>query len=47
LNGALPSTAVSWIVTHSVLKVLPYVCRATGSGEERGACDAKVIGWFD
>ena len=33
-KGAVPSTAVSWIVTHFVAKTLPYVCRASWSDDE-------------
>ena len=29
MNGAVPSTAVSWTVIHFVLKDFPYACRSS------------------
>ena len=44
VEGALPSTAVSWIVTQRVSNDWPYVCSATWSGDMTGVWDALVIG---
>ena len=44
LNGALPWTAVSWIVTHRVSNDLPNVRSATWSGAQSAVCEAWVIG---
>ena len=43
-NGVVPLTAVSWIVTHLVVNVLPYVCSSSWSGLFSGAWLSNVIG---
>jgi len=45
LNGAVPSTAVSWIVIHFVLNTLPNECSATWSGAWSAVCASTVIGF--
>jgi hypothetical protein len=45
LNGAVPSTAVSWTVTQLVFSTVPYVCTATWSAAWSDAWLSNVIGW--
>src|SRR4051812_17659010 len=52
LNGAVPSVAVSWSVTHFVWNVWPYSCKSCVSGElmsddGRVGLDALVGGGAD